>query len=264
MRLSLRFIIPLLLALATVAYAMVPLVDKLTLQWFVRDIDIRSNLIANTVQEPLLDLVLAGNKGRITRYFNRIMQDERVYAIGFCASPKDKPVATRSLPKEIRCADLDTYAPPSEHLLSSDRGPLHVSVKPLEAEGGSAGKIVIVHDMSFIARRTEETKKYLFYFFIGLGALVSFITVVIAQLSWRGWIQGTRALLRGEGLLRPAGKDDSPELRPIARDLRALIRDIESEHRPRDEHQMAWTPETLHAHRIPVRGPAAAGRARWA
>lgn len=247
MRLSLRFIIPLLLALAAVAYAMVPLVDRLTLQWFVSDIDIRSSLIANTVQEPLLNLVLARNKGRIVRYFTRIMQDERVYAMGFCASPQDKPVATRGLPQTIRCADLDTYAAPSEHLLSSNRGPLHVSVKPLEVEGVSAGKIIIVHDMSFIARRSEETKKYLFYVFISLGALVSFITVVIAQLSWRGWIQGTRALLRGEGLLRPAGKNDWPELHPIARDLRALIRDIESEHRPRDEHQMAWTPEALRA-----------------
>ncbi|MBI4290596.1 MAG: trehalose-6-phosphate synthase, partial [Betaproteobacteria bacterium] len=179
MRLSLRFIIPLLLALAAFAYAMVPLVDRLTLQWFVRDIDIRSSLIANTVQEPLLDLVRAGNRNRIIQYFTRITLDERVYAMGFCASPQDKPVATRSLPQEIRCADLDTYAAPSEHLLSSDRGPLHVSVKPLEAEGISAGWIVIVHDMSFIARRSEETKKYLFYFFIGLGAVVSFITVVI-------------------------------------------------------------------------------------
>ncbi|MBI2317759.1 MAG: trehalose-6-phosphate synthase, partial [Betaproteobacteria bacterium] len=193
------------------------------------------------------ELVRVGNRNRIIQYFSRITRDERVYAMGFCASPQDKPIATASLPKEVRCAALDAYAAPSDHLLSSDRGPLHVSVQPLEAEGTSAGKIVIVHDMSFIARRSEETKKYLFYFFVVLGAMVSFITVVIAQLSWRGWVQGMRALLRGEGLLRPSGRTDLPELRPIARDLRALIRDIEAEHRPRDEHQMAWTPATLRA-----------------
>ena len=33
------------------------LLDKLTLQWFMRDLDIRSALVANTVQEPLLELV---------------------------------------------------------------------------------------------------------------------------------------------------------------------------------------------------------------
>ena len=31
----------------------VPLADALMLRWFVRDLDIRSNLIAATVQEPL-------------------------------------------------------------------------------------------------------------------------------------------------------------------------------------------------------------------
>ncbi|HMJ59862.1 MAG TPA: trehalose-6-phosphate synthase, partial [Gemmatimonadales bacterium] len=35
------------------------------------------------------------------------------------------------------------------------------------------------------------------------------------------------------------------ELRPIAGDLRALIRELEAEHRARDEDQVAWTPETL-------------------
>ena len=58
-------------------------------------------------------------------------------------------------------------------------------------------------------------------------------------------MQGFRALLRGEGLLRPAEKINVPELRPLARDLRSLIRDIESEYRPRDEAQLTWTPETL-------------------
>ena len=65
MRLSLRFIIPLFLALGAFAYAVVPLVDRLTLQWFVRDLDIRATLIANTIQEPVQDLVRAGNRTRM-------------------------------------------------------------------------------------------------------------------------------------------------------------------------------------------------------
>ncbi len=48
MRLSLRFIIPLFVALGALAYAVVPLVDKLTLQWFERDLDLRASLIATT------------------------------------------------------------------------------------------------------------------------------------------------------------------------------------------------------------------------
>ena len=46
MRLSLRFLIPLIAALALLAYFVVPQIDALTVRWFVRDLDsrARSNL----------------------------------------------------------------------------------------------------------------------------------------------------------------------------------------------------------------------------
>ena len=86
MRLSLRFVLPLMLVLAGIAYAVAPLVDQLTLKWFVRDLDIRATLIANTVQEPLLEQLAAGKKAKIGAFFARITQDERLYAVGYCAS----------------------------------------------------------------------------------------------------------------------------------------------------------------------------------
>ena len=245
MRLSLRFLVPLLLVMAIFAYGAVPLVDRLTLRWFMRDLDSRSTLIANSVQESLQDLTGAGNDARVRQLFTRITQDERIYALGFCASPAAPPLATPTLPAEIRCDDLDRLSDPAGHVLASGRGALLVSVRPLPVATAPAGRLVVVHDLSFVERRSAETRKYLFYFLLGLAFTVSLITVVIAQLSWRGWVQGLRALLRGEGLWRPAEKAERAELRPIASDLRALIRDLEAEHRARDEHEVHWTPETL-------------------
>ncbi|HEX9194531.1 MAG TPA: hypothetical protein VF854_00810, partial [Azonexus sp.] len=82
MKLSLRFVLPLMLVLAGIAYAVTPLVDQMTLRWFVRDLDIRSSLIANTIQEPLQEQLAAGKKAKIGDFFTRITQDERLYAIG--------------------------------------------------------------------------------------------------------------------------------------------------------------------------------------
>ena len=48
MRLSLRFLLPLALVLAGLAYAVISLVDTLTLKWFVRDLEMRSELIGRT------------------------------------------------------------------------------------------------------------------------------------------------------------------------------------------------------------------------
>src|SRR5881396_2912751 len=254
MRLSLRFVIPLFLALGLLAYAVVPLVNKLTLQWFVRDLDTRANLIANTVEEPLQDLIRTGNRGRIQEFFTRITQDERLLAVAFCPPKNGEPVATTTLPQEVRCSDLDRFTQPAGDLLQTAGGPVFVSVRPLVASATIAatpiGQLVLVHDMSFIARRSRETREYLFLFFAGLGLMVALVTVIIAQLSWRGWIQGLRGLLRGETLFLAPGRagplpPTPPELRPIAHDLRQLIEDIEADHRSRDEDRLGWTPKTL-------------------
>jgi trehalose 6-phosphate synthase len=248
MRLSLRFVLPLMLVLAAIAYGVAPLVDKLTLRWFVRDMDIRATLITNAIHDPLMELLAAGSKTKVANYFARIAQDERLYAIGYCASAQAAPLATRALPAEIRCDNLNKWVDVDNPLLSSPRGPLHVAVKLLEDEGASAGWLVLIHDMSFVTRRSEETKGYVIYFFMALAAVVSLITVIIAQLSWRGWVSGLRSLLRGEGLLRePVPTANAPEFKPIASDLKRLIRELESEYRSRDESQITWTADSLRA-----------------
>src|SRR5207249_172816 len=152
MRLSLRFIIPLFLALGAFAYAVVPLVDKLALQWFERDLDIRATLIANTIEESVRDLVRARDRTRMVQFFRRITQDERLFAIGFCPSGPGEPIATPTLPTEIRCAALETFSAAAGHLLKTRDGPLLVSLRPLEADGAPVGTLVLVHDMSFVAR----------------------------------------------------------------------------------------------------------------
>jgi len=232
------------LVLAALAYAVMPLVDKLTFQWFVRDLDLRSQLVANTIEQPLQSLAEARDTVGIRRFFTRITQDERLFAMGFCDKMGRRPIATPTLPKQIDCYGLDDYAAPTGELLREEKGSLLVSVIPLVPLGDTLGRTVLVHDMSFVDRRTKETKRYVFYFFVGLSALVSLITVVVAQLSWRGWVHGIRSLMRGEGLLRPAQQSEG-ELQPIADDLRALIRDLDTEHRMRDEERLAWSPEAL-------------------
>src|SRR3954463_9794079 len=131
MRLSLRFVVPLLLALGIFAYAALPLVDKLMLRWFSRDLEVRANLIARTVEDPLQDLIRSGNRRRIQQLFTRITQDERLLALAFCPADGGDAIATPTLPKEVRCSDLDRFTDPSGDLLQTGTGAVFVSVRPL-------------------------------------------------------------------------------------------------------------------------------------
>ncbi|MEP6836168.1 MAG: trehalose-6-phosphate synthase [Gemmatimonas sp.] len=253
MRLSLRFIVPLLATLALLAYALAPAVDHAILQWFVRDLDLRAKAIANAVQEPLRPLIDAGNRKRVVQYFERLTDDERLYAVGYCPERGQALIATSTFPAVIKCDSLARFEGNTGKRLALPSGALHVTVAPVLVDLAAdstpsalnGGSLVLVHDMSFAERRSNQARKYLFYIFTGLGLLISLITVIIAQLSWRGWMQGMRALMRGEGLLRPAERNERPELNPIARDLRSLLRDIESAHAARDEGQMVWTADAL-------------------
>jgi trehalose 6-phosphate synthase len=249
MRLSLRFLAPLALALAAIAYGVVPLVDDLTLKWFVRDLDIRTRLIATAVQEPLVELLSdkARDKVRLQRlqaFFTRILQDERLYALGFCDAAGRPVYRTPTLPAAVGCREAGAAPEEPGRVLAQPGGALHVASSPIVADGRHLGELLIVHDMSFIERRSADTKKYIVYLFAAIGAVIALITVVIAELSWRGWMAGIKALIRGQSLaLSPEPK--SRELRPIARDLEALVRDLEAERRMRDESQLGWAPETL-------------------
>src|SRR5215831_16312536 len=102
-RLSLRFIAPLVITLALLAYALVPLVDRLTLRWWVNDLDIRSQLIANALQEQLADLVTQGATSKVNALFNRALQDQRLYALAFCDEGDKLRYHTASYPPALAC-----------------------------------------------------------------------------------------------------------------------------------------------------------------
>jgi trehalose 6-phosphate synthase len=263
MRLSLRFILPLIIALALVAYSVVPLVDTLIFdKWFSRDINRRTNLIANALHDPLVLTLQNSSIEKITELFNQTIQNERLYALGYCNSHHHLVYKTPSFPSEISCekslintrtrtsSGNKTSNPISKdemynQILQVAGGPLHLTFMPISNEGKSYGQLILIHDMSLLQKRSRDTKLYLVYLFAALAAIISFITVVIAQISWQGWMKGLRAILKGERLIRPISHVKSRELRPIVKDLRLLIREIESERKTRDENQVIWNAHSL-------------------
>ena len=251
MRLSLRFVIPLALTIGAIAYGVVPLVDKLTLAWSVRDLDMRSKLVASAAQEPLVELLTdkARDRVRLQRvqaFFARMLRDDRLFALGFCDATGTLVYKTHAFPATVACPKPDLPAADAGTVLKLPGGPLHLVASPIEADGERLGEMLIAHDMSYVERRSADTKKYIVWLFAALGAVIALITVVIAELSFRGWMAGIKALIRGQSLaLSP--QPQARELGPIARDLEALVKDLETERRMRDEAQVSWGPDALRA-----------------
>lgn len=246
MRLWLRFVLPLVLVLAGLAYAAIPLVDALTFKWFVRDLEIRSQLVAGMMEGPLAELIASDSKAKLNLYLQRIIKDERLFAIGFCDTNNQLTYKTQTYPDSLPCAGTTAVPAGKTAVLRLAQGAVHVSSIGIDMGGRPLGRVMLVHDMSWVERRSSDTKWYLFYLFGVIGAVISLITVLVAHLSWRGWVAGVRAMLRGEGLIGLiGGQPHAAELQPVAQELRALIHELESDKRIRDESQMSWTPATL-------------------
>ncbi|GAW65428.1 alpha,alpha-trehalose-phosphate synthase [Geoanaerobacter pelophilus] len=246
LNLSLRFVLPLAAALGLLAFAAVPLVDSLTLRWAVRDMDIRSRLIANTLHDPLLELLEQKNRGRINALLLRAIQDERLLALGYCDRAGKLLYRTPTFPESLGCASAGANTAGMGALLKLPQGAVHVAVHPVGVPGTDSGSLILVHDMSFVERRSEDTRVYIIAFFALLGVVVSVITVLVAHLSWRGWLQGVRAMLRGEGILKPFSQPAvASELQPLVGDLRTLLRALDDERRFADDSTITWSPDAL-------------------
>src|SRR5437762_10155907 len=171
-RLSLRFIAPLAITLALLAYGLVPLVDRLTLRWWVNDLDTRSQLIANTMHDQLADLVAQGAGPKINSLFMRAIQDERLYALAYCDNANRLRYQTPTYPSSLGCNPPADPNVEGGSVVRLRQGPLHVVKHPMYQGSDRTGSLILVHDMSFVERRSADTLRYLIGMFVILGVVI--------------------------------------------------------------------------------------------
>jgi alpha,alpha-trehalose-phosphate synthase [UDP-forming] len=267
-RLQLRFFLPLVATLVAAAWLAAPVFDQMTLRWFGRDLTSRGVLVANALSDSVADAIVAERTPRLRSLFDRAVEDERLYAVGLC-NPQGRLVQKSDrFPDKLTCVQASEAAAQPDPRLILESGSVHVAVHPVAdrrppiptvgAEFGlpvaadapaqaaapaPLGSLVLLHDLSFIERRSQDTRRYLTGMIAVLGIVIAFITMVVAQLSWRGWVNGARALMRGEMLLAPI--ESAPELAPLAAELRGRLRDLEDEYRRSQGPEADWTAERL-------------------
>lgn len=244
MRMALRFVLPLLLLLGLLSWAAAPFVGDLIERWFRADVEMRSRLVFHSIQETVVGLVEAKADRKIVQLFERITLDERVLALALCLPDGRLADASKSWPRDYRCPGEDRPGPSFgvEHLPS---GSVLSAVFPLvSAEGETLGRLVVLHDLRFIERRSSSAEAYLagFLALLALGAAV--VTVLVARLTLRGWVRAVR-----RGVIEPAGTldgtDHPPEVAPLIREMRQMLRDLETPRAISEATRIAWGPDSL-------------------
>jgi len=249
LKLSLRFVLPLLLAVAALAYLSVPLIDRLTLRWFMSDLDQRSQAIAASLTYPLREARQQDAAGaRLTSLLDAAAADERLQSVALCDAQGNMIARSTQFPAGMRCGSVRADGDRVLHLSQGVLFATPVTLRLGEADAGAGLKLLVLHDMSFVELRSSETRWYAIGTFAVLGLVVALVTVAVAHLSWRGWVRGVRAMLTGEGLLRPfadARANIDKELLPLEAEVRSLFRRLERQRAVETSALEGWSAQRL-------------------
>ncbi len=248
MRQALRFAVALVVGLALLTWGASALVSRTTRAWFEKDMQLRAHLAVGGAREALVSRWPAGQEAELRKVLVELTHDERVLGAAACGADFSLKARTPDYPPPLWCATIGARVrPPAESpdagwttwssVFSVAGGHVHATAVPLLAETGQAlGFVVLVHDLSFVERREETTRTFLGLAFGFLALAASVITLAAARLSWRGWSNEMRRLVRGEM--------PRPEFRPFLRDVRDLVERLAAERETEGQGGL-WTAERL-------------------
>ena len=243
----LRFIAGLVLGLALLTWGGSHIVSRTTRAWFENDIRLRSGLAVSGAHDTLVSRWRSDQRGDLEQVLERMTRDDRIMAAAACGVDLFLEARTLDYPLQLDCGDLGRHVRPAADapaeawtswatIIPVSGGSVHATAIPLLDRGRPLGFVVLVHDLSFIERREATTRRFLWLAFAMLATAASLVTVVAARLSWRGWSNELRRLLKGESR--------RPEFRPFVRDVRDLVERLASE-REVEGLGGLWTPQRL-------------------
>jgi trehalose 6-phosphate synthase len=139
---------------------------------------------------------------------------------------------------DVPSVGLDLFEEP-------DGGLVHAAVVPVLDEGQVVAHLVVVHDLSFVARREGAMRRFTVGAFAIVALLASIATFLVRRFTWHSWTKEIRrvlALSRGV-VLRPRSRQQKL-FAPLLSDLRTMVSELAADQGIAAGGQ--WTPERLH------------------
>jgi trehalose 6-phosphate synthase len=238
-----RFAIPSLLAVSILAYFGVPFVDRMLAGWFRSDVDMRAQLVANSMTTTLSGLLDKNDQRALRKYLAGITADERLLAVVACRADGMLIYQTERTPDAITCALALQIGEQGNRYLQLPSGSVEVSAFSLEGANGDSSRLLIVHDLSFIDRRQSTARNYVLAL---SGVIASALALFVGFLFWlllRRWVAVLVGDIRGRRYLDDAESDVGS--RPILTQIRRVLREMEHRQRLEIDFHENWTPQAL-------------------
>jgi trehalose 6-phosphate synthase/phosphatase len=238
-----RFAVPTLIAVSILAFFGVPYVDRILAQWFRSDVDLRAQLVANSMEQSLAGFLERGDKEGLASYLAGITTDERLMAIVLCDDDSKTIFTTDRTPAEIKCSVRRDIGERGSNIVKLADGSVEVSSFPMGSANGRPVTALIVHDLSFIDRRQSSARNYVLAV---AGVAASVLALFLGFVFWlliRRWVNELLGDIRGRRFLDDARSE--PGSRPLLTQIRRVLREVETTQRLEIDFHENWTPQAL-------------------
>jgi trehalose 6-phosphate synthase len=227
------------------AAAITPLVSGLMSQWFQHDVEIRSRLIFSSIDDALPALAQDSSRQEMAILFNRIAEDERVLAVGWCGTGGRPETSSKAWPAALDCfVEPRTATEPIIRTIPFGHdGHILYAAFPVVDQGRELGQLVILHDLRFIESRSLTAQFYLAIFLAMLGLGAAAVTILTAHITVRGWVRSVRQMLNASAGERVLNAD--PQIAMVASEIRQLVRDLDISRRTATGIRVEWSPQTI-------------------
>jgi trehalose 6-phosphate synthase len=234
-----RFVLILCAVLGLLAWGAAELLGSTSWRWFERDVRSRAELALAEAREPLTRALRAGDHSAVKSVLAELRQEGRVMAAEACGPDLSSLARVGGVPRALSCEALAPRlrAGALSETQRHDRGSIHLSANPIRDGERTLGYVVLIHDLSFADRRDALTWQLTLAAFLVLAIAGSALAVLVARSSFRSWLAGVRAILRGQ---KP-----SVEFRPHIHEVRALLDEVAAEANPGTPGLQPWTPARL-------------------
>lgn len=227
MRRAVLFLLLLIAALALLAVIGHAALARITGNWFAADLALRSRLAVDSARRGLANHWRTEGP-ELAETLSDITRDERIMGAAACSMNGELLAASDAYPQVFSCRSVlermrtEAHDDASIWVMTPElpSGPVHLSATLLGDRQAPFGAVVLVHDLSYVQRREQTTRRLLIIAFFIMALCASLVTVVAARLARRSWLLALRRALTGES---------SDEFQPLVRDVRQLAERLASE-----------------------------------
>lgn len=263
MKITIRLVVSLVVVVASVTLVFSLYQVNRERDRLARDLERRSLVLADSLQESLGRLIETNSAVRMKRIVNRFGNRERLK--GLIAFDRQGAVMTATSGLEFDEKEPSAQAVeaifenrPVGSFLTMEGQPVYVFTTPVTAENDAVvGAATMLYDTSYIDVRLREMWKQNLLRFVIISILVVFSTVLVVRWSITGPIARFAEWMRAVRTEKPEGSGWAVPLRgdilsPLASEVTELAKSLsiarmraEEEARLRLRSESLWTPESL-------------------